>query len=117
MAVKLAVKVSGGEHVEAGVHGTDIDASVKGTELGVAVANGTRLTAVVGTQPRLGIGSGAVQVHPKGEVFHGPYEVTPTLPGFDVGTRGKFMERDMKVNPIPIAHVSNVAGGYTVNIG
>lgn len=117
MAVKLAVKVSGGEHVDAGVRATDVSTTVRGTEIGVAVANGTRLSARVESQPRMSMDSGAVQVMPSGEAFQGPYVLTPTLPGFDVETGGLFMKADIKVNPIPINEATNASNGYTVTIG
>ena len=48
--------------------------------------------------------------------FSGPYDVTPTVEGFDVGTRGKLMRDDMTVNPIPSSDVLNEAGGRTYSI-
>ena len=49
--------------------------------------------------------------------YDGPYEVTPTLDGFDMPVKDTAMLDDVTVNPIPIAKVSNEAGGYTYIIG
>jgi|GEM_PF-6350316 len=49
--------------------------------------------------------------------FAGPYELTPTLTGFEVETFRKLMEDDLKVNPIPINEAENASRGYTVTIG
>ena len=49
--------------------------------------------------------------------YGGPYELTPTLEGFDVATKDTAMLDDITVNPIPVAKVSNEAGGYTFVIG
>lgn len=49
--------------------------------------------------------------------YGGPYELTPTLGGFQVGTGGKRMVRDVDVLPIPVSKVSNLQGGYTYTIG
>jgi len=49
--------------------------------------------------------------------FEGPYELTPTLTGFEVETFRKLMEDDLTVNPIPINEAENAQRGYTVVIG
>lgn len=51
------------------------------------------------------------------ETYEGPYEVTPTLVGFSMGTMDKAMTDDVSVRPIPIQQASNPQGGYTYTIG
>lgn len=48
--------------------------------------------------------------------YDGEYEVAPTVHGKTLPTNQKFMEKDLKVNPIPIYETTNNAGGQTVYI-
>ena len=58
----------------------------------------------------------SVQVLPEG-TYDGPYQVTPTVDGFDVDVNDLFMKDDLTVNPIPVLSVPNASGGRTVTIG
>lgn len=58
----------------------------------------------------------SVQVE-SAKVYKGPYDVVPTLGGFDMETAGFLMSDDVTVEPIPIAQATNPAGGYTFVIG
>ena len=117
MTVKLSIKVGNREHASVSVGRTEFDAKVRETRIGVTAHNGVRMSASIGANPVLDISSCAVQVIPSGEAFQGPYVLTPTLPGFDIGTRGLYMTRDVIVKPIPISEVTNKSNGYTVTIG
>ena len=48
--------------------------------------------------------------------YAGPYEVTPTVDGFVLGTKDKSMSEDLSVLAIPYQEVSNPQGGETVII-
>lgn len=52
-----------------------------------------------------------------GDIYEGPYEVTPTLETQMLATRNKTMSDDVTVFEIPYAEVGNTAGGTTVTIG
>lgn len=52
-----------------------------------------------------------------GDMYEGPYEVTPTLETQMLATRNKTMSDDVTVFEIPYAEVGNTAGGTTVTIG
>ena len=49
--------------------------------------------------------------------YEGEYEVTPTFADQTMETSGLLMEEDVKIEAIPVARVSNNAGGMTVIIG
>lgn len=51
------------------------------------------------------------------DYYTGPYEVTPDVDGEILETGRKLMTRDVTINPIPYAEVSNNMGGKTVTIG
>lgn len=78
------------------------------------VHHGDRIVAV-GGRDSVTVESSPVVITPS--QYDGPYEVTPTLPGFGMDTHGKYMRRDVTVNPIPINETSNPQNGYTVVIG
>lgn len=52
-----------------------------------------------------------------GDMYDGPYEVTPTLETQMLATRNKTMSDDVTVFEIPYAEVGNTAGGTTAIIG
>lgn len=52
-----------------------------------------------------------------GDMYEGPYEVTPTLETQMLATRNKTMSDDVTVFEIPYAEVGNTAGGTTATIG
>ncbi len=52
-----------------------------------------------------------------GDMYEGPYEVTPTLETQMLATRNKTMRDDVTVFEIPYAEVGNTAGGTTATIG
>lgn len=52
-----------------------------------------------------------------GDMYEGPYEVTPTLETQMLATRNKTMSDDVTVFEIPYAEVGNTAGGMTATIG
>lgn len=52
-----------------------------------------------------------------GDMYEGPYEVTPTLETQMLATRNKTMRDDVTVFEIPYAEVGNIAGGMTATIG
>ena len=52
-----------------------------------------------------------------GDMYEGPYEVTPTLETQMFATRNKTMSDDVTVFEIPYAEVGNTAGGTTATIG
>ena len=52
-----------------------------------------------------------------GDMYDGPYEVTPTLETQMLATRNKTMRDDVTVFEIPYAEVGNTAGGTTATIG
>ena len=52
-----------------------------------------------------------------GDMYEGPYEVTPTLETQMLSTRNKTMRDDVTVFEIPYAEVGNTAGGTTATIG
>lgn len=52
-----------------------------------------------------------------GDMYEGPYEVTPTLETQMLATRNKTMSDDVTVLKIPYAEVGNTAGGTTATIG
>ena len=60
---------------------------------------------------------GAVTVVPKGEIYAGPYDITPTIDLQTLATAQKFLKYDMTVKAIPYYDVGNSAGGSTVYIG
>lgn len=85
----------------------------------VSISAEPSLSVSIGKDPSMGITSTSVRVGTGRDVddYKGPYEVTPTLDGFDMPVKDTAMHDDVKVNPIPIAKVSNDAGGYTYIIG
>ena len=52
-----------------------------------------------------------------GDMYAGPYTVTPTLEAQTLATRNLTMRDDVTVHEIPYAEVSNPAGGTTATIG
>ncbi len=48
--------------------------------------------------------------------FSGSYEVTPTVEAQNVATAKMYMERDLTINAIPYAEVTNGSNGKTVTI-
>ena len=52
-----------------------------------------------------------------GDMYGGPYEVTPKVESVVLATRNKTMNNDVTVFEIPYAEVSNPAGGKTATIG
>ena len=52
-----------------------------------------------------------------GDMYGGPYEVTPRIESVVLATRNKTMSNDVTVYEIPYAEVSNPAGGKTATIG
>lgn len=50
-------------------------------------------------------------------IYEGPYEVTPNFTDQVLETAEKMMSDDMVVKEIPVAEVSNPAGGLTLTIG
>lgn len=64
----------------------------------------------------LKVSGGSVQV--QGDLYDGPYEVTPLVASEVVlETRKKLMRDDVTVRKVPQYEVSNDAGGYTLTIG
>lgn len=59
----------------------------------------------------------AVLVGVSGELYQGSYEVIPTIDGNTLKTKGKYMNEDVIVRPIPYSEIPNKAGGVTVIIG
>lgn len=51
------------------------------------------------------------------KAYHGTYSVTPTLNEQTLATANKYLSRDIIVQSIPVAEVSNSAGGTTITIG
>lgn len=49
--------------------------------------------------------------------YGGPYEVTPSRQEQVLNTTGKYLEENINVKEVPLAKVSNTAGGTTVTIG
>ena len=52
-----------------------------------------------------------------GDIYDGPYVVTPTVDKQALYTQYKHMTNDITVNAIPYFNVSNTSGGSTVYIG
>lgn len=48
--------------------------------------------------------------------YEGEYEVTPTVAAQSLATAKKVMRKDMTINAIPYAEVTNTANGLTVTI-
>ena len=51
-----------------------------------------------------------------GSEYTGPYDVKPKVNSQRLKTSGKYMSKDVKINEIPYAEVSNPQGGTTVSI-
>ena len=51
------------------------------------------------------------------EPYKGDYTVTPKVNAQTMLTRGKLMDDDVKISPIPYFDVGNASGGSTVYIG
>jgi hypothetical protein len=51
------------------------------------------------------------------EAYDGEYEVTPSFSEQTLPTQQKLLEKDMKIEKIPYAEVTNNSGGITVIIG
>lgn len=49
-------------------------------------------------------------------IYKGTYEATPKMQSSTLETRGKFMQDDVTINPVPVYEVSNTTGGTTVYI-
>lgn len=52
-----------------------------------------------------------------GDMYDGPYTVTPYLEAQILATKNKTMRDDVTVFEIPYAEVSNTSGGTTATIG
>ena len=52
-----------------------------------------------------------------GDMYEGPYDVTPKIESQILATRNHTMRSDVTVFEIPYAEVSNPAGGKTATIG
>lgn len=52
-----------------------------------------------------------------GDMYGGPYEVTPKIESVVLATRNKTMNNDVTVFEIPYVEVRNPVGGKTVTIG
>lgn len=52
-----------------------------------------------------------------GEIYHGPYEVTPRVYSQSLETKNKLLEKNVSIKEIPITYVSNPQGGQTTTIG
>ena len=52
-----------------------------------------------------------------GDMYGGPYEVTPRIESVVLATRNKTMSNDVTVFEIPYVEVRNPVGGKTVTIG
>lgn len=52
-----------------------------------------------------------------GELYDGPYEVTPSGNFILLPTADRILEDDVLVHPIPYSEVHNEQGGITVTIG
>lgn len=50
-------------------------------------------------------------------VYDGDHEITPTFTDQFLDTSGLLVEEDIRIEPIPVARVSNNSGGMTVIIG
>lgn len=48
--------------------------------------------------------------------YIGDYDVVPSVEGKTLETRGKYMQQDVTVQPIPVYSTTNAAGGLTVYI-
>lgn len=118
MAVTLRLAVPSEPRIEAGVERTELALSAPpGAELALSAETARRVELGVGKRRRARVSSQAVTLMPSGETFAGPYQLTPTLEGFDLPTGGLFMRRDVEVGPIPISEATNASNGYTVIIG
>ena len=62
-------------------------------------------------------GSISTEIGPPVDPYTGDYVVTPTFQVQTLATKHKTMEDDVTVNEIPVAEVSNPAGGLTLTIG
>lgn len=53
-----------------------------------------------------------------GEVYEGPYTVTPLVKELvELYTKDKLMRENVIVEKVPISETSNIAGGYTLYVG
>lgn len=52
-----------------------------------------------------------------GDIYNGPYEVTPKTTGQSLPTKRKTMADDVNIFAIPYFEVGNISGGCTVYIG
>lgn len=52
-----------------------------------------------------------------GDMYDGPYDVTPRIESVILETRNKTMREDVTVYEIPYVEVRNPVGGKTVTIG
>ena len=48
--------------------------------------------------------------------YEGEYEVTPTAEGFELKTKHRYMDDDLKIKGIPYFEARNLSGGNTVYI-
>ena len=51
------------------------------------------------------------------DTYDGSYEVTPKCESQTMNTNNKLMKKDVTIQPIPCAEVTNPAGGKTMIIG
>ena len=59
----------------------------------------------------------AVVVGVSCEPYEGSYEVIPTIDGNTIKTKGKYMNENVIVRPIPYSEIPNNVGGVTAIIG
>lgn len=63
-------------------------------------------------------GMGEIQfVTPKSDLYKGEYVVTPKTETQTMPTKGKVMDDNVTIKPIPYVESDNAAGGKTVIIG
>lgn len=82
----------------------------------LAVLPKNRIALGITTRPRITLTIGT-SGEKRREVYAGPYEVTPNFEDQTLATNDKIMQDDVTVLQIPVARVSNTAGGNTVTIG
>lgn len=58
-----------------------------------------------------------VPVYKDAPLYEGVYEVIPAFEEQSLPTTKKFLERDVRIEKIPVTRVSNTSGGNTVIIG
>ena len=72
---------------------------------------------VVSQNPHLHVGEAIYIIEDHGEVYDGPYEVSPTFEDQILHTEKKYMEDNVIVDAIEVSRTSNPSGGKTVYIG